>query len=330
MPTQLPGGFEVGQEVFYTSSLVTFKSGNKVAYGLRGQVSGLAEKEGNIEVQFEGNPAPVDVPIGKLSSTKPPEPPQEAEAMLPRQPPEDPCRIISLTEFKGRLQFPDKFKPDADCAQSALHAGVCMPEVKQLAYIIPQCEAVAADRLDKLPVGATRLSHDQALALALYSFELGMMSLADGKDNFFVVLNEKLRGRQQQFMLKIRGYLFFLLSAMETLPAFECTVFRGVPASARGMVAEKYKKTKKIFWSSFTSTSTDISVAMQFAEGAGGVVFRIFTSQGRNIKDYSAEQQESEILLSPSSEFIVTEGLQLGDDGMYYVDMMHAEGRFVF
>ena len=67
--------------------------------------------------------------------------------------------------------------------------------------------------LRQLPDGTPRLTPDQALALALYTFDLSVHALADahGCEQVFVCLNELLR--QQNDMLA------YLLSALQALPA---------------------------------------------------------------------------------------------------------------
>ena len=71
----LPGGYRVGDSVYCTKRTEhTFPSGNRIAYGLQGRVSGpsVPFKDDLVAVQFSGNTKPIDVRLVSLSRTKPP------------------------------------------------------------------------------------------------------------------------------------------------------------------------------------------------------------------------------------------------------------------
>ena len=58
-PPPLPGGYKVGEKVFYTGASHTFPSGNKVVHGQQGEVTGPATLESHkgkgVDVLFPGN-----------------------------------------------------------------------------------------------------------------------------------------------------------------------------------------------------------------------------------------------------------------------------------
>ena len=58
-PPPLPGGYKVGEKVFYTGVNKTFPSGNKLVHGQRGEVVGPATSETlkgkGVAVLFPGN-----------------------------------------------------------------------------------------------------------------------------------------------------------------------------------------------------------------------------------------------------------------------------------
>ena len=71
--------------------------------------------------------------------------------------------------------------------------------------------------------------------------------------------------------------------------------------------------------------------AKNFAEGAGGIIFRIEALYGRSVMNYSAIQDEAEILLSPNTRLFVTAACTVAADGYYYVDMMERRNdKFIF
>ena len=59
-PTPLPGGYKVGEKVFYTGASYTFADGDKLVHGQQGEVTGAATGEDSgklVIVQFPGNPS---------------------------------------------------------------------------------------------------------------------------------------------------------------------------------------------------------------------------------------------------------------------------------
>ena len=55
----LPGGYTVGEKVFFTGASQTFPSGNKLVHGQQGEVTGAAKLESHkgkgVDVLFPGN-----------------------------------------------------------------------------------------------------------------------------------------------------------------------------------------------------------------------------------------------------------------------------------
>ena len=58
-PPPLPGGYKVGEKVFYTGLNHTFPSGDKLVHGQQGEVVGPATRENQkgqrVKVRFPGN-----------------------------------------------------------------------------------------------------------------------------------------------------------------------------------------------------------------------------------------------------------------------------------
>ena len=58
-PPPLPGGYNLGDKVFYSGASQTFPSGNKVVHGQQGEVVGPATAESHkgkgVKVRFPGN-----------------------------------------------------------------------------------------------------------------------------------------------------------------------------------------------------------------------------------------------------------------------------------
>ena len=63
-PPPLPGGYTVGEQVYFTGKGHTFKDGDRVVHGEQGEVVGPATLESHkgkgVEVRFPGNKRTVD------------------------------------------------------------------------------------------------------------------------------------------------------------------------------------------------------------------------------------------------------------------------------
>jgi hypothetical protein len=240
---------------------------------------------------------------------------------------------IGQVRYVGVIKHLQGFVPDANrsCRDYLSDLIPIMPGVTQMDFIADESAIVAADRLNHLPAGTIRLSDDQAFAIAMYSYDLGLNSQNDGKDNFFEALNALLRERDGEKIRVMRPYLHHLWQGLEALPPFQGVVLRGIPKEHLPLIQSKYQAGCGIHWSSFTSTTISMQTAKGFAK-AGGVIFKIRVANGRSIFEYSTIQREHEILLSPNSRFVVFAECSLAQDGYYYLEMAQlVEGaQYVF
>ena len=163
---------------------------------------------------------------------------------------------------------------------------------------------------------------------AAYTYDLGFNSACDGEDNLFTVLNNVLRERLPAKMLLLKPFLAYLLRGLAQLPVATGLVYRGVPAPTRPAIDEHYTLGADVHWSGFTITTLDPARARAFAQGPGGIIFRItLVNGGRRVSAYSAFPSESEVLLSPNARFIVTAPCRENPDGYCYVDMLERAGE---
>jgi len=243
---------------------------------------------------------------------------------------------IESVGYAGALTIASSFTPSEPCDAIVRALAPTLPAVQRLDFIVEDCKQIARSRLLHLPSGITRLSDDEALAAAVYSYDLGMSSdpAMDGADNFYVQLNEKLRERDSQTVRALRPYLYYLFQALDKLPKMEGVVLRGIPASSLATVQAKYTQGKEIVWSAFTSTTVNPRTAKVFAGGSGGIIFRVTVLEGRVIKAYSAIQVEDEVLLKPNTKFIVSRPCYRETNGeftgFYVVEMLEVAGKFIF
>jgi len=70
-PATLPGGFKVGEQVFYTGASETISTGDKLVYGQQGEVTGPASVDGNaVAIIFPGNKGYIE--CSRVSRDAPP------------------------------------------------------------------------------------------------------------------------------------------------------------------------------------------------------------------------------------------------------------------
>jgi len=104
---------------------------------------------------------------------------------------------------------------------------------------------------------------------------------------------------------KFHVFIWYLWNALQAMGVKPSTVFRGIGANPRNILASI--KNGIMQWPAFSSTSASRFVASSFIRrsGRGGVVFKIKAKNCRDIKAYSYKPMEEELLLPPLSWFMV-------------------------
>ena len=236
---------------------------------------------------------------------------------------------LNNVEYKGVVELIEGYSPPRSCVDHILSD---LPQVligieNHIQPIVNQSILIAEDRIQRIN-GGIILSKDEAIAIASYSFDLGYHSV-DRSGNLYQILNNVLRERNGDKMRKLQAYLYYLMTALAKLNAVKDVVYRGIPSSHKQNVEDIYLSGSKIHWSAFTSTTTSLDKAKVFAEGKGGIIFRIRCLTGRFIRPYSSYPQEDEVLLSPNCSLTVTKELHLKADGYYYVDFVENRNNLV-
>jgi hypothetical protein len=100
-----------------------------------------------------------------------------------------------------------------------------------------------------------------------------------------------------------RQYVKNLDKALEALPKFKGTTFRGI-RDPQGTKLENIRKSVggTLEWVAFSSTSKDIGRAEKFA-GPGGIIFNIKGKSGRDVIKYSSLDYEQEVLFKRNTKF---------------------------
>jgi len=207
------------------------------------------------------------------------------------------------------------FIPQHNCIDEVLQLKEGQQCLSKLEYILEGCKDWFESLKSKKNHNPLGLSDNEVMALALYTYDIGLQG--GREDNFYFQLNKVLQERNQTTMMKWRGYLYFLQRALSHFPDQKMTVYRGIPEY--DIFEKEYIGGRKIHWSGFSSTTSTLEKAKNFV-GASGVVLCIKILGGKCIKDYSIFPSEDEILLSPNMAFIVTQELYL-KDSHYYLDL---------
>ena len=220
------------------------------------------------------------------------------------------------------IKLMEDYHPPHSCFDHIQDLPLSLNGLGDIHLIAEESKRLAEDRLSNLPLHEKKISIDEAIAIAAYTFDLGFHSnTEDGSDNLFVILNNVLRERNSEKMIKLKPYLFYLMSGLTKLEPVKGTVYRGIPSSSLAIIKEKYSLGLGIHWSGFTSTTTSLITAQRFAK-ENGVIFRIKVITGRSVINYSSFQNENEILLSPNWRAFVSGDCHLENDGYYYVDLV--------
>eukprot|EP01103_Thecamoeba_quadrilineata_P019279 TRINITY_DN7733_c0_g1_i1.p1 TRINITY_DN7733_c0_g1~~TRINITY_DN7733_c0_g1_i1.p1 ORF type:complete len:763 (+),score=140.45 TRINITY_DN7733_c0_g1_i1:146-2290(+) len=159
--------------------------------------------------------------------------------------------------------------------------------------------------------GLPGVQFEDVYSILLYTYDSGL----DRENNVYYQLNKVLRERASHQLVEWRDYLFYLLTALNKLPAQgPRNVYRGM--NYKVDTREKYREGERVSWNGFTSTSVSKSQARNFLgkDQKGGTIFIIkIQKTGRAVHDFSAIPTEEEIILEPNSVFEVTNSEDLSE-----------------
>jgi hypothetical protein len=204
------------------------------------------------------------------------------------------------------------------------------PNVPAMHTIVHESARLSKDRLMRLATkDSAVLTPDEALVIALYTYDLGMASTTeDGSDNFFYACNDILRKRPPTQFKALRPFFAVFKSAMAALPVQKGVVYRGVPATAADEIATHYRDGMSVHWSGITSVALDLRVAKDFA-GDGGIVFCIRMVNGRDLAPYTCFCSEHEFVLLPDAKLVVVGNARV-EGGMTQYELQQVVGEYKF
>jgi len=228
--------------------------------------------------------------------------------------------------YTGALTVIKDFQPTLSCVESvALLKGEPVLGNK-IDLIIQECQ-IWFESFSTIPnYNPYNLTDDEIFAICIWTYDLGTKGYQE--ENFYYQFNKMLLKRNTKNLQTWTPYIYYLQKALSKLPDEVRTVYRGV--NAFEIVEKEYTNGRRIHWSSFSSTTTNMGTAIEFS-GKAGVVMKISIVNGKCIKPYSIIAREDEILLSPNMVFIVTKSIHT-KDGIHFIKLQqeHPRDTFVF
>ena len=162
--------------------------------------------------------------------------------------------------------------------------------VEKIVPFVPDVNNLVNRAIEHCRKGPT-LTINESAAIYLYTMAT----------SFSKILNQVLRAKNPQALEPWLMFLKLFISALEKLPSFPITVWLGITDNFRG---SDFVKGQMYTWSSINSCSSDVSVA-RFYVGRGGILFCINAIHGKDITEYSAFQEENEVILMPGTRLQV-------------------------
>lgn len=235
---------------------------------------------------------------------------------------------LARVQFLGAIRLPKNYTAEKSCERAMLEdCAPLMSSVTQMTAIVCECEAIARDRLLRVP--DCRLTKDEAMAVAALTHSLFAASEAvDGvSDEFLANLNHLLLWRNNSTMPILRDFLVHAMKGLCLLPRVPrgSVVYYGVHSSALAIVKEKYTAGDTVYWNCFTRATTLLRKAQEATGGIGGIVFCITVQDGNayDVTDFSQTSEEGDIILDPNAKFLVAEPAAISDSGDFFYVKLH-------
>jgi len=153
------------------------------------------------------------------------------------------------------------------------------------------------------------LSKEQAALIYVYTVE----------SPFYPSLNNAMRSGTIEERNVFQDFIYYLTNALELLDPFVGPVYRGIDCQI-----SEYTCGKTIVWPSFSSSTKDPKVAIEFLKGKQGTLFLINSKTARSIDKYSAIKTEQEVLFLPNSLFKIYS--QVTDAGKKMLETLLSSG----
>ena len=143
---------------------------------------------------------------------------------------------------------------------------------------------------EKCTRDATMLTLEESAAIYLYTMP---------SSSVYKSLNIALRGENRQLLHPWLPFLKLLITALEKLPPFKDTIWRGVASDE----TSKFIGGSVYTWWGITSCSKSLDIAQKYI-GESGTLFAIEKAHGKDVTMFSAVQDEKEVILMPATRCV--------------------------
>ena len=184
-----------------------------------------------------------------------------------------------------------------------------IPDIQRDVYIAKRnCENPAADGL----------TLDESAAIMIFTMETSPPETC-----LRSILNRDLRSESRFALKKWRPYLKLLLNALNKLPPYKGTVWRGVLLD----LSDQYQTGARGIWWGVLSTTSNMSVLESehiLGKHGSRTLFSIDCKRGKSIRNHSCFQEEEEVLLLPGFQFEVKNKIHAGN-GLRIVNLREVD-----
>eukprot|EP00928_Gymnodinium_smaydae_P042307 TRINITY_DN28501_c0_g1_i1.p1 TRINITY_DN28501_c0_g1~~TRINITY_DN28501_c0_g1_i1.p1 ORF type:complete len:693 (-),score=102.40 TRINITY_DN28501_c0_g1_i1:185-2065(-) len=142
-----------------------------------------------------------------------------------------------------------------------------------------------------------KLSIDEAAAVHMYT-----------TNHLYKALNEALRSNDRSKVQVYFQYLRLLLTAFAKMPVSKKMLYRGVALD----LSKDYQKNQVVTWWAVSSCTPELKVAKSFSGSGTSSLFLIKPLTSVGIKHLSEYKNEEEFILSPGTQFKVTDVKRIG------------------
>jgi len=156
---------------------------------------------------------------------------------------------------------------------------------------------------------SAQLTTDEIMALALFSHDFDTVLHPETRSlNFNYYLNKNIQEYSLNLSNSWKNIIFYMQSALNKIPNIKGKVYLGLQIKDVSMT--NFPEGQPLQWSGYTSASKNISVAIKYAKGGGrnsakGCVICAEIITGKSIYEYSCENEEDEVILSPNMVYEV-------------------------
>mmetsp|Transcript_150539 Transcript_150539/g.274006 ORF Transcript_150539/g.274006 Transcript_150539/m.274006 type:complete len:441 (+) Transcript_150539:71-1393(+) len=151
--------------------------------------------------------------------------------------------------------------------------------------------------------------------------EVAAINLYTQETVLYHIMNRLLGAKNGDLIPPFLPYIKLLLTALYKLPAVTAHVDRGVAICVDDL-DEQYGKGDLVTWWRFSSTTRTIGTLEDFLDrGADGTIFTVDILTGVDIKSFSSNDEEDEVLLLPGTTYRVHSTVVLAESASMQLTM---------